>query len=81
LTHAKNATRHDAHLALLATEHILDQLTILSVRSMARAPEQCPLCGSFKITVTWRPDQGSTGDFVAECDVCGAIKERVIEDD
>ena len=70
LTHAKNATRHDAQLALSATEYIVDQLMMLALRSLSDAPEQCGRCGSFKITVTWRPDVGEQGEYVAGCDVC-----------
>jgi len=76
LTHAKNATRHDAQLALSATEIAVDQLMMLALRTLANAPEQCGKCGSFKITVTWRPDVGEEGEYVAECDVCSAERVR-----
>lgn len=76
LTHAKNATRHDAQLALSATEYIVDQLMMLALRSLADAPENCGKCGSFKITVTWRPDIGDEGEYVAQCDVCNAVRVR-----
>jgi hypothetical protein len=76
LTHAKNATRDDARLTLVATEHVLQELFSLAVRSLARSPERCGRCGSFKITVTWRPDEGELGEYVAECDMCGAKGRR-----
>lgn len=76
LTHAKNATRHDAQLALSATEYIVDQLVMLTLRSLANAPEKCEKCGSFKITVTWRPDIGDEGEYVTQCDVCSAVRGR-----
>lgn len=76
LTHAKNATRHDASLALAATEHITDELTGLVLRSLSKAPERCGKCGSYRITVTWRPEEGESGEYVAQCDVCGAENIR-----
>ncbi|WP_380874457.1 hypothetical protein ACFB49_48060 [Sphingomonas sp. DBB INV C78] len=69
LTHAKNATRADAELCISATEHLLQELITLALKAMARSPEKCGRCGSFKINVTWRPDEG---EYVATCDVCGA---------
>lgn len=69
LTHAKNATRADAALCLSATEHLLRELIILAVKSKARSPEKCGRCGSFKINVTWRPEEE---DYVALCEMCGA---------
>lgn len=76
LTHAKNATRHDAQLALSATEYIVDQLMMLALRSLANAPEKCGKCGSFKITATWRSDIADEGEYVAQCDVCKAARVR-----
>lgn len=76
LAHAKNATRDDAMLALSSTEHIVDQLTMLVLKSLARSPERCGRCGSYRVTVTFRPDEGETGLYVASCDVCGAEKLR-----
>ncbi len=81
LTHAKNATRDDARLALASTEGIVDELTMLVLRSLAHAPEQCGRCGSFKITVTWRPGEGENGEYVAQCDVCGAQKIGVDQEE
>ena len=74
LTHAKNATRDDAALALSATEFAVDQLTALALKSLPRSPEQCGKCRSYRITVTWRPDEEV---YVGQCDVCGAEKRRV----
>jgi hypothetical protein len=76
LTHAKNATREDARLALSATEHIVDELTGLVLKALTGAPERCGKCGSHRISVTWRPDEGEAGEYVARCEVCGAEKTR-----
>lgn len=69
LTHAKNASRSDAKLCMSATEHLIDELIALSVKAKANSPERCGRCGSFKIKVTWRPDEE---EYVATCDMCGA---------
>lgn len=80
LTHAKNATRNDAELALSATEHAVESLTDLVLRELSAAPEQCGRCKSYRITVTFRPDEGENGEYVAQCDACGAEKRRVVEE-
>lgn len=69
LTHAKSAVRADAALCLSATEHVIHELITLALQSKAKTPEQCGRCGSFKIKVTWRPDEAES---VATCEVCGA---------
>src|SRR3546814_16132292 len=69
LTHAKNATRADAALCLSATAHLVHELITLALKSKARSPEKCGRCGSFKINVTWRPDDE---EYVASCELCGA---------
>lgn len=69
LTHAKNASRADAALCLSATEHLINELITLALKSIARSPEKCGRCGSFKINVAWRPDEEK---YVALCEVCGA---------
>lgn len=76
LTHAKSATRADAELALDATGHIIDSLTALALRGISDAPEQCARCKSYRITVTFRPDDGEGGEYVAQCEVCGAEGRR-----
>lgn len=69
LTHAKNATRADAALCLSATEHLIFELITLALKTLARSPEQCGRCRSFKINVTWRPKEE---EYVALCEMCGA---------
>jgi hypothetical protein len=81
LTHAKNATRADAELALDATQHVVDNLTALALRAISAAPEQCGRCKSHKITVTFRPDHGENGEYVAQCDACGAEWVRIADDE
>ena len=65
LTHANNATRADAALCLSATEHLIQELISLAVKSKAHSPEKCGRCGSLRIDVTWRPDEE---EYVAVCE-------------
>lgn len=69
LTHAKSATRADAALCLSATEHLIHELITLALKSLAHAPEQCGRCGSYKVRVSWRPDEER---YFALCEMCGA---------
>lgn len=69
LTHASSASRADAELCLSATEHVVHELITLALKSRAKTPERCGRCGSFKISVTWRPDEE---EYIATCERCGA---------
>jgi predicted Zn-ribbon and HTH transcriptional regulator len=72
LTHANNATRHDADLALGATSHVINNYASWVLRKKVAAPERCGRCKSYRITVDWRPDLGPTGIYVSRCEACGA---------
>lgn len=72
LTHAGNATRPDAMLALAATENVIASFVPLVLRTKSDAPERCGRCGSYQIDVNWRPDIGATGSYIAQCKSCGA---------
>jgi hypothetical protein len=61
LTHANNATRDDAELALSATSHIVSNYTSCVLKRKAGAPERCGRCKSYRITVDWHPELGETG--------------------
>ena len=74
LTHATNATRNDGDLALSATSHIINNYVSLVLKRKVAAPERCGRCKSYRITVNWRPDLGSTGLYVTRCEACGAEK-------
>jgi hypothetical protein len=74
LTHAANATRVDTELALSATSHVINNYALSIVRRRAGAPDRCGRCQSYKITVDWRPDLGSAGEYVVRCESCGAEK-------
>jgi|ERR1035438_6056930 hypothetical protein len=74
LTHAANATRSDAELALSATSHVISNYTSSVLRRKVAAPERCGRCRSYRITVDWRPDLGKTGLYVPRCEACGAVR-------
>jgi len=74
LTHAANATRDDATLALHATSNVIDNYAFAVLRLKSEAPERCGRCKSYKITVDWRPDLGNAGLYVSRCEACGAEK-------
>jgi hypothetical protein len=74
LTHASNATRDDAELALSATSHVVSNYASSVLKRRARAPERCGRCKSYRITVEWRPELGETGLYIPRCEACGAEK-------
>lgn len=75
LTHASNASRADAELALSAVAHVINNHAMWVLRKMVAAPERCERCQSYKITVDWRPDLG--GIYVSRCESCGAEKRPI----
>ena len=74
LTHANNATRDDAELALNATSHIVNNYATSVLKRRAGALERCGRCKSYRITVEWRPDLGKAGLYIPRCEACGAEK-------
>ena len=74
LTHASNATREDAELALSATSHVVNNYASSVLKRRAGAPERCGRCKSYRITVEWRPELGETGLYIPRCGACGAEK-------
>ena len=74
LTHANNATRNDAELALSATSHVINNYAASVLKRRIAAPERCGRCKSYRITTDWRPELGPTGLYVPRCEACGAEK-------
>ena len=74
LTHANNATRNDADLALSATSHVINSYASSVLKRKIAAPERCGRCNSYRITVDWRPELGPTGLYIPRCEACGAEK-------
>ena len=79
LTHASNATRDDAELALSATSHVLNNYASSVLKRKAAAPERCGRCKSYRISVEWRPELGETGLYVPRCEACGAEKLPTVQ--
>ena len=53
LTHAANATRNYAELALSATSPVIDNYAGTLLKRKVEAPERCGRCKSYKISVHW----------------------------
>jgi predicted Zn-ribbon and HTH transcriptional regulator len=77
VTHARNATREDARLAVVATSHVVDVFALETLRQKVQPPERCPACGSQKIATDWRPDLGRNGEYVARCEACGGEARKI----
>jgi hypothetical protein len=56
LTHAKNAVRADAQVALESTAHTLATFGTTLLRHERGVPERCPSCLSYQVTLDFRPD-------------------------
>jgi predicted Zn-ribbon and HTH transcriptional regulator len=74
LTHAANATRNDAELALSSTSHVINNYALSVLKRKIAAPDRCGRCKSYRITIDWRPDLGRIGLYVPRCEACGAEK-------
>jgi predicted Zn-ribbon and HTH transcriptional regulator len=72
LTHAANATRSDAMLALAATENVITSFVPIVLRARINAPERCGRCKSYRLAIDWRPEAGPLGAYVMRCEACGA---------
>jgi hypothetical protein len=81
LTHASNAARSDADLALRATHHVVENYALAVLRRTMDVPQRCERCRSYKVTVDWRPDLGPSGLYIARCEACGAERLPTGEDD
>lgn len=71
LTHAKNAFRRDAQLALGATEATLNAYAAALVRFEEAPPERCPQCSSYRTVREFIPGRSRAGRYVTVCEVCG----------
>jgi hypothetical protein len=68
LTHARNATSADGHLAVAATHHALAAFGVAVIRHERGAPERCPRCSSYRLTIDYRSDLNAE---VMLCEACG----------
>lgn len=81
LTHATNATRADAQIAVDATEHVLATFGAAFIRYERGLPDRCARCGSYRITRVYRPDLDPLDPYVTMCKGCNAIWVVVEADD
>lgn len=71
LTHAANATRFDALMAVDATNHLLGAFGAAIVRYERGGPERCPQCTSYKLVRDYRPDLEIEPPYATLCESCG----------
>jgi hypothetical protein len=71
LTHAKNAVRADAQIALDGTAHVLSTFGSTLLRHENGTPERCPNCSSYQMTVDFRPDIAPDTPNFSLCARCG----------
>lgn len=70
LTHAKNAVRMDAILAVEGTGHTLFAFGMAIVRKEQGVPDRCPQCASYRVTRDWRPEFAPDHEYVTRCEAC-----------
>jgi hypothetical protein len=70
LTHAKNAVRFDAQIAVEATETILAAFSAALMRYERGMPDRCPYCNSYKIASVFEPTLDMEHPYVNVCNNC-----------
>lgn len=71
LTHARNATRINASLALMMTETLVTIYGMLLIPYEREVPSRCPVCRSYRIESDFRPDLDERSPYISICAVCG----------
>ena len=69
LTHTSEAARFDATFVLDATHNVVSGFGTALIRFESGAPERCPECGSYAMTVGFNPEMPRP--YVSECERCG----------
>lgn len=72
LTHAANAGRFDAELALEATHATMVAFGAVVLRHERGTPDRCPECSSYQLTTRFLPDLDPSG-YGDVCSACGWI--------
>lgn len=73
LTHSKTSTWHDAEAAFHTTENALTICISAIIRLARGVPDQCPNCGSSRLSPEFAPDPDNPEDLWERpaCDRCG----------
>jgi hypothetical protein len=71
LTHAANAGRFDAEMALDATQSTLAAFSIAVIRHERGTPDRCPQCTSYRLSSIHVPELDIDPPYITHCDVCG----------
>lgn len=75
LTHAQNAGRFDAMVALESTQEVLGLFGAATIRQERGIPERCPSCESYLLDSVYEPELESEHPYVTICRRCGWLKE------
>ena len=71
LTHANNATRFDAIVAVEATSNVIGTYGMALVRADRGMVDRCPSCSSYRLTSVYRPEPEADDRYVTLCEACG----------
>jgi hypothetical protein len=71
LTHAANAGRFDAEMALDATQSTLAAFSMAVIRHERGTPDRCPQCTSYRLSSIHAPELDIDPPYVTQCEVCG----------
>lgn len=74
LTHASNAFRYDAVIAIDASAYLLSTFSMAFLRHARGVPDRCPDCGSYQLTVDFRGFEDDDFSRPLEynlCEACG----------
>ena len=71
LTHAGNAARFDAEMALDATQGTLSAFGMAVIRRERGTPDRCPQCTSYRLSSIHVPELDIDPPYITRCEVCG----------
>ncbi|HLE63913.1 MAG TPA: hypothetical protein VI750_12260 [Pyrinomonadaceae bacterium] len=71
LTHAGNAVRYDAEMALDASHNTLAAFSMAVLRNERGTPERCPQCTSYRLRSVHVPELELDPPYLTQCEVCG----------
>lgn len=71
LTHAANAVRFDARIAVESTSHVLSAFGAAVIRKERDVPDRCPSCRSYQIDSVYDPSIDAPHPYRSVCSRCG----------